>query len=261
MLNAIIRLPTVVEYFESIIIHHLNTIMRSRRFLFSAILLFAALGAVRAETVDEIINKHIDAIGGAVNWRKIAGVKMQGTSTSQGMDINMSFSVSHLKGFRMDISLMGMTGYEIVTPNGGWYFMPFQGQKQAEAMTPDDVKESQDQLDIQGKLLDYKQKGSTAELVGKEDVEGTECYKIKLTLKSGKVITEFIDPSSYYLIREVQKMKANGQEREQIVNFSNFQKLPEGIVVPMTLSSGMGDVTVKKVEVNPKFDDSTFKAG
>ncbi|HYM21268.1 MAG TPA: hypothetical protein VEW28_09755 [Candidatus Kapabacteria bacterium] len=235
--------------------------MRTPKFLLAVILIFITAASLRAETVDEIINKHLDAIGGAAAWKKVSTVKMQGTSTAQGMDINMSFCVAQDKGFRMDITVMGMTGYQIMTPTAGWYYMPFQGQKQAEAMTADDVKESQDQLDIQGKMVDYKQKGSTAEFVGKEDVEGTECYKIKLTLKTGKVITEFIDPSNYYLIREVEKVKANGQEQEQTVNYSNFQKLPEGITVPMSISSGMGEVTIKKIEVNPKIEDSTFKAG
>jgi outer membrane lipoprotein-sorting protein len=233
--------------------------MRSRRFLFSAILLFAALGAVRAETVDEIINKHIDATGGAATWKKILAVKMEGSVSAQGMDIPLTFSKSQDKGFRMDMTVMGMSGYVIMTPSTGWVYMPFQGQKQPEAMTSDDIKDGLSELDIQ-KLLDYKQKGTTAELVGKEDVEGTECYKIKLTLKSGKTVTEFIDPSNYYVIREVQIVKANGKQMEQTNNFSNFKKLPEGITLAMTISSPMGDVTFTKVTINPTFTDSTFKS-
>jgi hypothetical protein len=57
------------------------------------------------------------------------------------------------------------------------------------------------------------------------------------------------------------KVKANGQEVEQKVNFSNYQKLPEGIVVPLTMenSSIPAPINVKKVEVNAPIDESVFK--
>ena len=39
--------------------------------------------------------------------------------------------------------------------------------------------------------MDYKAKGSKIELVGKDDMEGTEVYKLKLTTKDGKEKTMF----------------------------------------------------------------------
>ena len=50
--------------------------------------------------------------------------------------------------------------------------MPFNGQQKPEPMTPEAVKESQDQLDMQNELIDYKAKGDIAEYIGKEDVDG-----------------------------------------------------------------------------------------
>ena len=69
----------------------------------------------------------------------------------------------------------------------------------------------------------------------------------------------FNDPATNYVIRQVQKVKANGQEQEITLNLSNFQKLPEGIVIPMTMGSGQGDFKVNKVEVNTVKDESIFK--
>jgi hypothetical protein len=97
--------------------------------------------------------------------------------------------------------------------------------------------------------------------MGKEDVDGTECFKLKLTRKSGNEYVYFIDPSNYYIIRSLNKVKANGQEIEQKVNFSNYKKLPEGIVVPLTMenSSIPAPINVKKVEVNVPIEDAVFK--
>jgi hypothetical protein len=85
------------------------------------------------------------------------------------------------------------------------------------------------------RLIDYKQKGHVAEYVGMDDFEGTECYKVKLTEKSGKIITYYIDPSNYFIIHSVTLTKANGQETESKTDFTNYQKLPEGIWLPMNI--------------------------
>lgn len=216
-----------------------------------------------AQSADEVISKHIEAIGGADNWKKVNSMVVSGSMSMQGMDIAMTRSVVHKTGFRNEISLMGMTGYQIVTPTEGWSFMPFGGQTAPEALTADDVKESQDDLDVQGALVDYASKGHTTEYLGKEEVDGTECHKIKVSYKSGRSETMFFDPSSYYLIKSVAVRKANGQEVEMSTMFSNYEKLPEGIVVAKNMSLPMGpgmnaDFTVSKVEVNATVAPSAF---
>jgi hypothetical protein len=97
------------------------------------------------------------------------------------------------------------------------------------------------------------------ELAGKDDVEGTECFKLIVTFKTGKTETMFIDPKSYLTIRQVAKQKANGQEIEIITNFSNYQKLPEGIFVAMSIGLPFGELNVTKVEVNIPVDEAIFK--
>jgi hypothetical protein len=235
--------------------------MKIRNAAFLLLLTFLSISAVRAENADEIITKHISAIGGADAWKKINSVKFEGTMTVQGSEITIKGTILNKKGMRIDISMMGMSGYNILTPTGGWTYMPFAGQQKPEALTADNIKEGIDELDAQNELVDYKAKGHTAEFLGKEDVEGTECYKVKLTLKNGKVKTLFFDPASYYMIRSVEKSKANGQETEGIQSFSNFKKLPEGIVVPMSIVRDIGEVSVKKYEINPTIDESIFKVG
>jgi outer membrane lipoprotein-sorting protein len=231
-----------------------------------ALFLVAAVSTatVKAQTADEIINKHIQAIGGLDNWKKVSSVVQNGSMTVQGMELNITITVLNNKGSRQDINAMGMNNYIIITPTEGWRFFPIQGQQAPEAMTADDVKESQDGLDAQGTLVDYKAKGHSVELLGKEDVDGTECFKLKVTHKGGKTDTYFIDPTTYYLVKSISVMKANGQEAELSTSYSNYQKLPEGIVVPMSLNIPLGpgfnvDLTISKVEINKAVDESIFK--
>ena len=227
----------------------------------SAIAIVAMLVSIFtfAQTAEEIVTKHIEAIGGAAAWKKINSIYYEGKMTVQGAEINVTLTVLNGKGSRQNISVMGMTGYQIVTPTAGWNFMPFQGQTTAEAMTADELKQSADDLDVQGKLVDYKSKGHTVELLGKDDVEGTECFKLKITTKAGNVETVFIDPKSYYIVRSVVKRTANGQESDVQSDLSNYQKLPEGIVVPFSITLPFGELVISKAEVNKQIDESTFK--
>jgi len=226
--------------------------------LFLATFLFSA---AQAQTADEIVSKHLAAIGGAENWKKVNSMKMEAALEVQGMEIPVSIFQLHNKGQRQEFTVMNMTGYSIITPEAGWNFNPMGGQTKPEPITADELNAAKDGLDIQGDMLDYAAKGHKIELLGKEDVDGTEAFKLKLTRKSGSEVINYIDPSTYYIIRTVNKVKVNGQEVEQKVNVGNYQKLPEGIVVPfsMEMPGAPAPVNIKKVEVNPTLDPALFK--
>jgi len=217
--------------------------------------------SAHAQTADELVDKHLEAIGGKDNWRKVTSMKMEATVSTQGMEIPVTLFQVHNKAMKQEINVMNMVGYVIMTTEGGWNFLPFMGQTAPEPMTADDLEVGKENLDIQGELLDYKAKGHSVELLGKEDVDGTECYKLKLTRKSGRGTTFLIDTKTNYIIRTVSKMKANGQEVDQTQNFSNYQKLPFGIVVPMSLeNSGLpAPLVIAKMEVNPTIEASVFE--
>jgi hypothetical protein len=229
-----------------------------KRFLFS-LLVTATAFSVNAQTAEEIVAKHIDAIGGAEAWKKVNSVKMEGTMQVQGAELAVTITVLNGKGARQDLSIMGMTGYQIVTPTEGWNYMPFQGQTTPEAMTAEDLAEYQDDLDAQGNLIDYAAKGHTVELMGKDDVDGTECFKLKITKKGGKSETIFVDPKSYLILRSVELRKANGQEIEVATNYSNYEKLPEGIIVPKSMTLPFGELIISKITINGDVDETAFK--
>lgn len=229
-----------------------------RRAFVGAAVLLSSFTAI-SQTADELVDKHITAIGGKDAWQKVNSVKQEGNLQVQGADVAVAITVLHGKGMRQDISAMGMTGYQIMTPAAGWSYMPFQGQTKPEPVTAEMLQEGADSYDAQGSLLNYKEKGHTVEYLGKEDIDGMEAYKLRVTHKSGKTETLYLDPSSYYITRMIVKQKANGQEMDVTTNLSNYKKLPEGIVVPMSLGLPVGELTITKVEVNPPVDEKIFK--
>ncbi|KIC95298.1 hypothetical protein [Flavihumibacter solisilvae] len=235
-----------------------------RKKIMLAIASFLVTITVSAQSADEVIDKYFAAIGGKENWKKVTSLISEGTMLVQGADVTLVSTTVHNVGVRQDISVMGMTGFQIITPTAGWAYLPFHGQTSVQQLPEDAVKQSVDQCDLQGALMDYKSKGHKVEYAGKDEVDGKAMLKLNITHKSGKQETYFIDSENWYLVKVLSKQVVNGLESESVVFFSNYQKLPEGIVIPMAINlpvaPGMSaDLVVKKVEVNKPVADSTFK--
>jgi hypothetical protein len=116
---------------------------------------------------------------------------------------------------------------------------------------------------MDGMLVDYKEKGHQVELIGKEDVEGTPAYKLKVTKKNGDVVNVYIDAESYMDIKESGKVKARGQEIESQTTFGDF-KTVDGLIFPYSIEqkpqgapAGMV-ISISKIELNPTVDASRF---
>jgi len=230
----------------------------------AATMFIAGMTTVKAQNADEIIQKHIDAIGGTSNWDKIKSMKRVGSMSMQGMEIGFTQTVVNDKGMRTDISAMGQNGYVILTPKEGWMYMPFQpGMDKVTPMPAEQIKAAQSQLNVKADQLLDKSAITKAEYVGKDTVNNIGCLKVKITDKDGNEQTAFFDASTYYIVHSERKVKVQDEEQEVAINFSNFQKQPEGIVIPMTVTSpmGQGDINFKSVEINKTIDDSIFKPG
>lgn len=213
----------------------------------------------KAQTADEIIAKHIEAIGGTTSWEKIKTLRFEGKMSAQGAEVKIIRTQIDKKAVRTDISVMGMNGYSIITEKEGWNYMPFGGMTKPEPMTADDVKSSQDELNIQGDFMTYKSLGKKMEYIGTEDYDGTECHKLKLTDKDGQETTFYLDPETYYIIKQTTKFMADGKENTAVMTFSNYKKLDSGIVYPMTVGGDWGNTEVTSIEVNLTVDESIFK--
>lgn len=233
--------------------------MKKHYLAFTAFLFLATAISASAQTLDQVIDKHLEAIGGKEKLKALNSIVMEASLAVQGMDIPVKLTQVHNKGQRVDITAMGTSNYIINTPTEGWTYMPIQGQTAPEAMPAEAVKEAADALDVQSNLLDYKTKGHQVELIGKEDVEGTECFKIKIKMKGGSEQTIFIDPKTYYIIKSINKSKGTGQEVEQTQTFSNFKKLDSGYVFPFSMQGfGPGELTISKIDVNVQVDEKIF---
>lgn len=224
--------------------------------IFIMLLVFAQFA--QGQTVDEVINKHIDALGGRENLNKIQNVVMNGSLSYQGIDVAMTFTKVQSKLNRQDIDANGMHGFDMLSDKDGWSYMPFFGMSAPEAKDAGEVKANQADLDIAGPLVDYVAKGHKTELLGKEKVNGTDCYKIKAILASGKTVFYFVNAETYLIDRVVDKRLVNGQETDAQSDFTDY-KTVAGIKMAHSITGQYGTTYISDIKVNQTIADSAFK--
>ena len=235
---------------------------RKTMFGLVATLLLAATAS--AQTVDEIVAKHIAARGGMAKIKAVKTVRITGKREfAPGLNVPIVVEQSRPNKMRADFTVQGMTGTLAFDGAGGWQVMPFQGNPNPEPMNADDVKDFSEDSDIDGPLVDWKEKGHVVELVGKEAVEGTDAYKLKLTKSGGGVTHIWLDADSFLELKSETKRTVRGTEQE-IVGVSGDYKDVGGLMMAHSFQFGakgqpMLSMTFDKIEINPTVEDARFK--
>jgi len=250
-----------------------------------------ALGALlavpaQAQTVDELIGKNIQARGGLEKLKAVNTAKMTGKMSMGPMEAPFTLQMKRPRNMRVEFMVQGMTGVQAYDGKTAWMLMPFMGKPDPEVVPADETNEADEQADFDGPLVDYKEKGHVVELVGKEKVEGSDAYKLKVTLapkkpavaarvESGGKMTDvavtplqiryiYLDADSYLEIKSEGKRNVRGAEQEFESSVGDYKEV-NGLMIPFSITSAAKDqpgkqtITIEKVEFNVPMEDALFE--
>jgi outer membrane lipoprotein-sorting protein len=244
-----------------------------KHWLFTSIL--AAVVVCRAaivysQTADEIVEKHLAAMGGRAALAKITSRVTTGTISvsTPGGDLSGSIEVYNkvpnksrtlvkIDGSQLGIGQIvqdqrfdGTSGYVIDSLNGN------------REMTGDQLDAARAST-FPSPLMKYKDEGSKVEMLGREKAGDRDAYVLKLTPKAGPSARLFIDAETYVLARTVITVNVPqvGADVEQTVNVSDYHDV-DGVKVPFQIRSSNQFQTISvmttKVEHNTSIDDAMF---
>ncbi len=225
-----------------------------------------------SQSVDEIIDNYFENTGGIDQWRKLKGVKMLAKLSQQGMEIPIEI-IQMQGGKQMQIiNFQGQSiKAQVFDGEVSWGInMMSQKPEKSDQETTDNLK--LDNNDFPDSFMDYKSKGYIAELIGKETVDGTETFKVKLTKEpktiDGKneddITFYFFDTENYVPIAiqtEVKEGPGKGMIME--ITMSDYQEV-EGLYFPFSQTQGIKDqpsipLIIDSIELNPTIDENEFK--
>ena len=192
----------------------------------SALLLAVALPATAEATLEEILATNIESKGGMEAMKNIQSIRIEGhIAMGAGMEGPIKMEIKRPNSMRMEFVFQGMTGIQAYDGETGWQIMPFAGSSEPEKVSGDELEQFMDQADIDGPLVDYKEKGHTVELLGIEDLDGTEAYKVKLTKKNGNETIFFLDTEYCLEIKSQSTADRHGMEIEVESSYGDYKEV------------------------------------
>jgi outer membrane lipoprotein-sorting protein len=225
-------------------------------------------GAVMAQdapSVDDLVAKNVAARGGADKIKALQTLKVTGTMTAgNGMQLPLTIFVKRPGLIRTEMSLQGTPIVQAFDGKTAWGINPMMGStepKQSTEAESGPVRRSAATF-LDGPLMDYKAKGNKVEYAGKEDVNGSPAYKLKVTMGTQDVDV-YIDAKNYLEVRSTAKVNAMGQEMT-VDTYPSDYKPEGGVLIAHTTESKMNGtpmmkMSLDKIEVNAPMDDSVFK--
>ena len=216
-------------------------------------------------TVDELVSKNIEAKGGADALHALQSLRLSGKLLVNEGQIELAYLQTKERPgeLRTEATLQGMTQVEAYDGKEGWKISPFQGRKDPEKMSADDLKPLMEDAEIDGPLVDWKAKGSTVDYLGTEEVDGTLAHKLKVVRKNGDVSFVYLDPDHLLEIRVLTGRVKHGAYEEVETDLGDYEKTA-GVFVPTSIESGRkGDpdkqkIIIDKVEANVPVDEAIF---
>jgi hypothetical protein len=238
--------------------------------VFSLLLLPTLTTFAAPQTADEIVEKHIAAIGGRAALAKITSRKAVGTATLAIEPGEIAgpaelYSKAPNKAravISLDLTPLGMSETMVVDQrfNGteGIVKNSLQGDSPIDGNQLENMKNST----FPSPLLTYKEQGTKIDLLPRETIGGKELIVLQVTPKAGSAAKLYLDPQSYLLVRSSARVVLpDVGEVEQTTEQSDYRAV-DGIQVAFTVinTTPMQKVTLKltSVEHNVAMDDTMF---
>jgi outer membrane lipoprotein-sorting protein len=257
--------------------------------------------AVPRLTAAEIVDKHVLARGGLQAWRGVQALAVSGrleagsgdslarslraARAGRGSDLRRAqadataaekaesdkqvelpyrLEMKRPNKSRVEVEFSGKTAVQVYDGKSGWKLRPFLNRNDAEPFTAEEAESEEQRAPLEGPLVDYAAKGTKVELEKIEPVEGHDAYKLKLTMKDGRVQHVWIDAQNFLDVKiDGSPRRFDGRMRDVWIYQRDFRPV-QGLMVPFVLETAVDGVRqthkmmVEKVAVNPKLDDTRF---
>lgn len=235
----------------------------------------ALTGVASAQTADQIIEKHLAALGGREALGKLTSRRSTGTitiTTPNGnllgpCEIDAKAPNKSRAYMQLDASALGIPDKLVVEQKFdgvvGWSLNSLQGDAEITGSRLQNLGNNV----FPSPLLNYKTAGTTVELLPKQQIGGKDALVIRATPKAGSAVVLFFDAETYLLVRTVTTFNdaQMGGEVEQTAELSDY-RVVDGVKVPFHIVNSSatptgtqtGTITLTKVEHNVTLDDALF---
>lgn len=228
-------------------------------FLFVTLLSIATL---HGQTADDIIKNYFENTGGYEKWKSLTSQKAEMTSSMQGMEFSGTVYSKTPNKIKVEVDVMGTPMIQAYDGKDAWMLFPMQTGPDPQLL-PKEQAEFMTEQTFEYPFMDYAKKGNTVTLEGKEEIEGAETFKLKVTKKNGKEFFFYFETENYVPIM-MEAAITSGPAKGQMAQtyLSDYQEV-EGLMLPFFTETKVGGqtaqkVTLKSVTLNEDLPDDMF---
>jgi hypothetical protein len=218
----------------------------------------------QAPDLDEVLAKYFQSTGTGKEetWQTLF---FEGRTVNQGSEYPYTVYLKRPGMLRTETVIQGTKMIQVWDGLNGWSITPWAGSLAPQDMTPDESKDLKNQADFEGPLFHWKEKGFKAGLIGREDLEGTPAYNIKLSRPGWDTENYFIDTEHFMLLKIAYHVLIMGHPQEHEVFLSNYRQV-EGVFLPFVtiykypgqVQEWSSQVVYDRIQVNLPLSDSLF---
>lgn len=231
-------------------------------FLAAAVIVAGNFSIQAAPTVDEIIARHLKAIGGVETYKKIKTRRIEAVFDLPALgapaDMTILSKAPDKMHTTMDIPNMGTIteGYD---GSVAWTKNPLSGITEK---TGGQLKQTQRQADFY-RDVEFQSRYATLEYSGTESVNGKPAYVLKGTYEDGSVESLYIDSESYLMVQVAAAVELPTGKANTTIRLGDYREV-DGIQIPFSIQmieppEAAFTMTIKAVKHNVPVDDQIFK--
>jgi outer membrane lipoprotein-sorting protein len=217
--------------------------------------------ALTNPTVDDVVALNLKARGGVELLRATESMKMSGTITSPTGPAKMTIWVKRPNRKRTETEFGGQKSVMAFDGTTAWGAM---GSMPPQVIPPSpQLEEAKGRSEMDPALLDYREKGRRVELAGREKVDGSDVFHLRITDK-GQVTHYYVDAVTGLERKQTNQISDGQNVARMELRFSDFRDV-QGRMVPFTVQQVVDGkpvaqtYKVESVEFNIPIDDALFK--
>lgn len=214
-------------------------------------------------SLDQILGKYYDAIGGLPAWQSLNTLAVKGKIVSQKAEIATTADYMRPDKCRLSYNIGGKLVVQSFDGKTAW-----QQSAMSESIAPEPLDAGRtaylrDRCGIESPLIDYAEKNHRVSLEGRDIIDGKEAYKIKVAYKSGNFQYYYLNAMSFLPVKAVGFYTVGGKEIVMMTRFGEYTRVGK-LLIPFKLeiekkgNAPREEYIVESVTPNPPLDPAIF---
>jgi hypothetical protein len=217
------------------------------------------------QSVDQIIKKYVDYIGGKKGWKQVSTLTTSGEYDYGGISFPFHTYAKAPNLYKVVVTSNGKYYAQAFDGTNGWKIDVFKNETEPTFLMGEDALAMANEADVEleDPFVNYRRKGHEAILLGTEQCHSQECFKVKFIRKGGAIETCYFSVTESELVMRT-RMSKNVELQGAVLNLSyEDYRVVDGIKLPFKITSETNGqviliITVDVVRVNTPINDREF---